>query len=464
MVLNSSIVTEQVLRSLRKDEMPKLIIANSRTEEMVGDLALLTEEERGLGAWGAQRMLWFTEDGDVVVLPWVAEDPYVNYTLGLIGTDRASLSFVVPPPGYLGTELLTPDRLADDTFRSELRAIIAGRPIDRVLAAYDDDSVVGLAAAMGLRHALPGHDFSAQGGGALVNSKAAFRAVAAGLGVPVAPGGIASRPHQAVTAIEGLLGVGHDVIVKKAVAGGGFGNEILIRSGSVKPAGARNVITLADEGAVGGYVEERWSWMTGGRNAPVVIERYFAGSTTVYAEFFATDGECQLMGTGEILMEPIANGEVVPPQSIPKDTHDILIDGARRLCEAFRTIGYRGTICADAIWTSDGQLIFSETNGRITGSTHLHTTIPERVIGPAFRDRRVRLEHIGWPASSFADGTAQLLAAGLAFDPQTRTGVVFTGNYVPVNGKIMYCVIAEDFETAVEIERRISAFTAKAAD
>lgn len=248
--------------------MAKLIIANSRTEEMVGDLALLTEEERGMGAWGAQRMLWFTENGDVVVMPWIAEDAYVDYTLSVIGTERASLSFVVPPPGYLGTELLTPDRLADEAFRAELQEVLAGRVIDRVLAAYDDDSVVSLASAMGLRQALPGHDFSAQGGGALVNSKAAFRAVAAGLGVALAPGATASRQEQAV---EGLLVADHDVIVKKAVAGGGFGNEILIRSGAVKPAGARNVIALADEEAVVGYVEKRWSWMTGGRNARLLL-------------------------------------------------------------------------------------------------------------------------------------------------------------------------------------------------
>jgi hypothetical protein len=40
----------------------KLIIANSRTEEMVGDLSKLSEQARKGGAWGAQRMLWFATD------------------------------------------------------------------------------------------------------------------------------------------------------------------------------------------------------------------------------------------------------------------------------------------------------------------------------------------------------------------------------------------------------------------
>lgn len=440
--------------------MSKLIIANSRTEEMVGDLSLLTEEEVGLGAWGAQRMWWFAQDGDVLVLPWVAEDAYVDYVLGLVGTDRASLAVLVPPPGYLGDQLLTPDRLADAGFRAALTAALEGRRIASVLAAYDDDSVVDLADGAGLRDALPGRDFSAQGGGALVNSKVAFRAIASGVGVPLAQGAIATTPARAVAVLEGLLAAGSEAMVKKAVAGGGFGNEIVIRSGTVKAAGSRSVVTLADRDAVQEYVERRWSWMTGGRNAPVVIERYHAGSMTVYAEFYAGPEGCELKGCGEILMEPIANGEVVPPQSIPEHAHAELVDAARRVCGAMQAIGYRGTICADAIWTPEGRLLFSETNGRITGSTHLHTAIPDRVLGADIRERRVRLEHIGWRAPSFADAVEQLREAGLAYDARTGTGVVFTGNYVPVNGLVMYCIITEDFETALKVEERIAALQA----
>lgn len=442
----------------------KLIIANSRTEEMVGDLSLLTEEEVGLGAWGAQRMWWFAQDGDVLVLPWVAEDAYVDYILDLVGTDRSSLSVLVPPAGYLGDQLLTPDRLADAGFRAELAAAVAGREVGTVLAAYDDDSVVDLADAVGLSHALPGRDFSAQGGGALVNSKVAFRAIASGVGVPLAQGAIATTPARAVAVLEGLLASGSAAMVKKAVAGGGFGNEIVIRSGSVKAAGSRSVVTLADREAVEKYVEQRWTWMTGGRNAAVVIERYHAGSMTIYAEFYAGAEGCELKGCGEILMEPIANGEVVPPQSIPPHAHTELVDAAARVCGAMHAIGYRGTICADAIWTPEGQLLFSETNGRITGSTHLHTAIPDHVLGAKLRDERVRLEHIGWRADSFADAVAQIREAGLAYDPGTGTGVVFTGNYVPVNGLVMYCIIAEDFDTALKVEERIVALQAEGAD
>ncbi|GAA3853445.1 hypothetical protein GCM10022243_18830 [Saccharothrix violaceirubra] len=428
--------------------MAKLIIANSRTEEMVGDLSLLTPDERVAGGWGAQRLFWFASDGDVLVLPWVAQDRYVDYVLGLTGTDRASLTLVVPPTGYLGEELLTPDRLADEGFRARLREALAGKGIDRIVTAYDDAYVVDLAKHLGIEHALPGFAFSEQGGDALVNSKAAFRAVAAGVGVAIAPGTIAGRPELAESTIGAILGRGDSVIVKKEFAGGGFGNEILATDATVRPAGARNVVLLADADAIKAYVAEKWSWLTGGRDDRLVIEQYFTGSATVYAEFVVADDASHLLGTGEILMEPVAIGEIVPPRSITPEQHVELVDAGRRLCDAFRGLGYRGNISADAIRTGDGRIVFSETNGRLTGSTHLHAVLRDRMLRPDFRGERVMVERAVWSVPSFEGAVDALVAAGLAFDPETGTGVVLTGNYVPVNGKVMYCVVGKDFESA----------------
>jgi hypothetical protein len=443
--------------------MSKLIITNSRTEEMVGDLALLTPEERLAGGWGAQRMFWFAADGDVLVLPWIAEDEYVDYVLGLTGTDRSTLTLLVPPPGYLGPELLTPDRLADEQFREELREVLAGRDIDKMLTAYDDTFVVELAKAMGVEHALPGFAFSEQGGDALVNSKAAFRAVAAGIGVAIAPGIIASTPDQAEGTIARILGRGDNVIVKKEFAGGGFGNEILAAAEGVRPTGARNVVVLPDVDAIKLYVAERWSWLTGERDDRLVIEQYFADAVTVYAEFVVTDEGCDLLGTGEIVMEPVAIGEIVPPQSITPDAHDELVVMGRRICEAFRGVGYRGNISADAIRTQDGDIVFSETNGRLTGSTHLHAVLRDRMTHPRHRGDRVMVERAAWTVPSFASAVEQLAANGLAFDKETATGVVLTANYVPVNSMVMYCVVSEDFESAKGIVEAIAALSVEAA-
>ncbi|WP_406206506.1 peptide ligase PGM1-related protein [Kitasatospora sp. NBC_01560] len=441
--------------------MTTLCIGNNRTEEMVGDLTGMTPLERRFAGCGAQRMLWFAEDGDVLVLPWIPESAYLAHVTGLTGTRAESLTVVVPPPGVEGEDILTPDRLADPGFRAELRRALGGRPVDRVLAISPNASVVDLAASLDAAHAVPGHAFAAQGGNALVNSKAVFRALAAGAGVPVPPGTVATAPQHVEAAINDLLEQGHSVMMKVEYQAGGFGNEILGRDEQVTPVGAQRVVPLADRAAVSAYVAERWAWLTGGRGQRVVVERYFADSVPLYAEFTIGERGSVLSGCGEMLMDPVVLGEITPPVTPDAGVRAELIDQAARLCESLRVLGYRGTLSADAFLTPKGELYFSETNGRLTGSTHLHDALFARLVGAEHRGARVILELAGLHVPSFPEAVAAIGRAGLAFDPATRTGVVFSADFGPADGSVMYCAIAEDAAAARAAEARLLALFAR---
>jgi hypothetical protein len=434
----------------------KLIVANSRTEEMVGDLSKLSEKARKGGAWGAQRMLWFAADGDVIILPWLPPEAYLNYVTGLTRTDPRSLALVVPPPGELGEQLLTPDRLTEPEFRSELRQTLRDRTVDKVISCFDDYAVVSLVEAIGLADALPGHAFSSQGGVALVNSKAVFRAVATGTGIAVPPGVVTSQRQQAADTIKGILATGYPVMIKQEFAGGGFGNTILAPGSGVTAAGATDVTVLAQPCDVDTYVADTWDWMTGYRDHRVVIERFFTGCTTVYAEFELTDFATELSGTGQILMEPVAAGEIVPPPTLTSDQRVELEKEAARICETFRGLGYRGRLSADAIVTPEGDILFTETNGRVTGSTHLHTVIRGRMLADDGAGRTL-LERDSWAVPSYEAAVETLRSTGLGFDPARGSGVVITANYVPVTGAVMYCVVASDIDAARALETRLHA-------
>jgi hypothetical protein len=52
----------------------------------------------------------------------------------------------------------------------------------------------------------------------------------------------------------------------------------------------------------------------------LIIERYLSDAVTVYAEFEATDTDCELRDTGEILLDPITVSEIIPTQSIGEQT------------------------------------------------------------------------------------------------------------------------------------------------
>jgi hypothetical protein len=433
--------------------MAILIIGNSRTSEMVGDLAALTPAQLRSGGCVAQRMLWFARDGDLLVLPFAPSPEYLTYVTGLTGTDPASLTIVVPPPGSLGADILTPDRLADAGFRDQLRRALGNQPPDEILAIYKDLSVTGLARALAAEAALPGYPFSAQAGDALVNSKAGFRALAAGAGVPIAPGTVVTRPEQALDAVTDLFDQGHSVMVKLEFNGGGFGNEILSRTAGVAPAGAPRVVVLPDRPAVLTYLEQRWEWLTAGRANRLVVERFFPGSTTVYAEYLIGDRGARLIGLGELLMEPVAIGAVLPAQTIDARTRATLLDGAQRLMDSLRVLGYRGVVSADAIHTPDGQVLFTETNCRLTGSTHVHLVLDGRVVDADHREKRVFLERGGWAVPSFPAAVERLAAAGLGYDPTSRTGVVITSD--DGDGTVDCCAIADALATAEEMHHEL---------
>jgi hypothetical protein len=432
--------------------MTALIVGNSRTEEMVGELAELSPDDRAAGGCVAQRMLWFSGPGDVLVLPRLPRAEYLAYVTGLTGVDPASLTLFAPPEGVLGADLLTPDRLVGADFRDRVRGALHGRLVDRVLAVFNDVSLVEFVDAVGLRSVMPGFPFSVQGGDALVNSKAVFRAVAAGAGVAIAPGRVVTRPGEAESVLVGLLMSGQSAMVKQEFQSGGMGNEILSPAGGVRQAGAHRLVVVPDAPAVARYVDRRWAELTVGGRHRLVIERYLPGCDTVYAEFLiGEDGE-QLLGTGELLMEPVVVGEMVPAQAPAGAAMDRLVAAGRSLCRSFRAMGYRGYLSTDAVLTPDGEVVFTETNGRLSGSTHLHT-----VIGPRLAPRapRVLLERSGWAVPSFTAALERLAGVGLAFDPAAGTGVVLTSDLMP-DSTLTRCVVAEDAESARAIDQRVT--------
>ncbi|MFE7127758.1 peptide ligase PGM1-related protein [Streptomyces sp. NPDC057617] len=429
--------------------MTRLLIGNDFNEDLFTRIA---------ASWSVQRLAWFAEDGDVLVLPVRPEEDFLTYVTSLTGTRRSTLQVVVPPPGHAGTDLLTADRLCDPGFLTELCRALAGRPVADVLALWPDTAVVVLARALGAEDAVPGGAFVAQSGGPLVNSKTVFRAVAAGAGVPIAEGAVCATRERAASAIVELLDANAPVIVKQDYSLGGKGNEILSPVPGVEPVGARRTLSVSGVPGVHEYLDERWDELSRGGRDPVVVERYHPGSTSLFAEFLIADEGVEFGGHGEMIMAPLAKAQVVPARGLKPDTARELVDHGRRLCDTLHTMGYRGRLSADAVLTPDGELFFTEYNGRVTMSTHTYAVVGARLAGLDNADDRVVVERIwpdGWSARSFASAVSALAEAGLAYDPSTRTGVVFSSALDLRDNSIMQCVIAEDLTSAAAYESRL---------
>jgi hypothetical protein len=433
-------------------------VGNNFTRDLIGDLALLGPADRIAAGCGAQRLVWFARHGDILILPFAPADAYLEYVTALTGTPLSSMRIVVPPEGSMGPGILTPDRLANPRLWQRLRAALGDTIPENIFPFIPDASVVALARSLNAEHAVPGHRFFSQGGAALVNSKVLFRAIAAGIGIKIAPGTCTDVPAEAEDGITELLTGGYSVIVKREYDAGAQGNEILVPTEGVQPSGAARIVQLPDRDAVRTYLATRWDWLTAGGRHRFVIERYYQNSLPVYAEFRMSDSGVAYSGHGEVLMAPLFDGLIIPAPTLTPTALSGLNDTCRRLCEAYLSIGYRGTMSVDGIVTPDGEILLHEINGRVSGGTHLHDVIGRDIVGeqsPGQLDDRVLLERGGWAVPSFSEAVHCLEQSGLGYDQKTRSGVILVCDFGPLNGTVRYCVVSKTAESARKTESQL---------
>ncbi len=433
--------------------MAKLIISNQRTEEMVGDLDILTPEYRAYVGNQAQRMAWSLQRGDIMVLPMMPGPYFLDYVASLLRIDRSDFEVMVPPAGRFGDGVLSRDRLMDDEFVESLLKAMASRELREVLPFHFDSTVVALSKRLGLDEVTPGIAFLDQGGGKLLNSKATFRALAGGTGVAVPPGQVCSTKEQAEEYLwQELLSQGLPAIVKRDFHVAGFGNEVISPVPGVEPVGALRTVVADDREALMRYLTERWQWLTDASRNPVVVERYFADSLPLCAEFHVTETGVTIAGHGAMRMDPVLNGHIWPAPGADLRGFDRFLEEAETLCTPLHAMGYHGVVSVDAIVTPDQDILINEFNCRVSGSTHVYH-IGERIVGGDFLADRVLIEQRRCTFPPAAAAVRALEEKGLAYDHATRTGVLITVEDSSATGGFgEYCIVAETAEHADQLE------------
>lgn len=395
-------------------------------------------------AW-TQRLLWFARPGDLLVVCCEPDGAFLDYALAHTGVQRSELTVLAAPAGAWGDKLLDPASLTDPGFVKALRAAVdvAGGPgaVSEVFALWPSASVARLAAALGIEDRLPGAAFFAQGGGEIGNNKANFRALAAAAGVPILPGRVCRSRTEAIDATRELLESSDNgaVVVKQAHNGAGVGNQLLVRDLrlAVDHVGARHLHHLAPgEDGISVYWDQRWSWASGKDRWPVVIETFAAGADAVYSEHYATDTGSEPTETGRLLyVGRRLSHQVVPLDGVSAPVRAALLDGGTRLAGAYRALGYRGHLSADALVLPDQSVVFTEVNAQVSGSLHIYQQIARHVVDIAAAPHRQVVEYHTpptWTVPDFGTFLAALDETGLTYDPATRTGVIVSMPAIPL--------------------------------
>jgi hypothetical protein len=300
-------------------------------------------------------------------------------------------------------------------------------------------------------------DFLRCGGAETFNSKVLFRQLAATVNAPVPSGRVASSEQELAVALRVLLPDTGRVIIKQEINSGGAGNTVVTRYDESTLTGASRVLQSAAEtpAEFAAVAAELWPLVALQRNVRVVVEAYHQAAHVYYSELWVPGpaGAPRLLNFGEMRMEPTFIGFEIPGQQmLPADLGDMASHSMNLAREAGRR-GFVGYINIDSITTTDGRLFFNEVNGRMGCCTNIDY-LARVLVGEDYTRERVVLTYNWIEVHDFASAVRALETAGVAFDPETKTGVIIAVEDVARCQAIDYMVIGLDVEHARELEKQ----------
>ncbi len=404
--------------------MPRILIMNAGTAQMSG--ADLTAIQLSLAAKSAWRSVWFAQAGDLIVSPVAIPTDLLRYVGATLRFDPSTVLVLVPENAH-ETRVLSDFTLQSNTIVEQIRRHIREKTHWKLCACYSTEGVARLAAMLGIQQ--KGNDFALQRGPDLLNRKSHFRQLATSVTLPLPSGCIATSSEELFRAVNSLRLETGSVIVKLDNGAGGVGNVILTGKGSAPLPGARETRRVLwpsfDPDAL-------WSEMTTPSCKTVVVESYHLASSLFYLEFeieengsiaYVNSGNIRLHGSEGRAERALVWTGLELPSDLSNEQYSTAYAHAYRFVELARTLGYRGMINIDAIFSIDGRLLFNEANGRWGGGSVLHS-IADRLLGADWSHsyvissvRNVRLNSLQTALDCFVD-------EGLLFDRIHKEGVI----------------------------------------
>lgn len=370
--------------------MPKLVIGNTGSDNMVGHTRRKSIDKRQKSAAVAQRLLWLLHQGDAILLPEAPSPVFARYAFDVMGLDPDRVTVVVPPHAEVEPQILNLDVLNHPDLLARLSAVLHRPETWTVEPYYFDRPIAWLAERLQLCVAPPQLGCFRQGAAEQLNSKVQFRRLAAAHDVPVAEGAICFTPDDVALALTDLLPITGAVMVKQDLNASGDGNLIVAAKPPATTFGAGEVLDVGTLNArnLAGRI---WSQLTGFRNEAMVVEAYYAATGVYYTELdIPVSRRPRLLNFGEMRMEPVWIGFEIPSPSLNPYEVGELTSVSSMLASLAATTGYTGKINCDAIRTMDGKILFTEINGRLGGCTHVHE-VARALLGPEYAAKYVLL-------------------------------------------------------------------------
>ncbi|WP_247695755.1 peptide ligase PGM1-related protein [Streptomyces sp. B93] len=419
---------------------------------------LLTEGDyRGI-LFAMKRLTWLLKDHDILIIPRPVTQDFLEYVTRHTGTDPATLRVISPNAPLLTYQELRTSKVSA-ALQEPTTEPLTYRPY------IHDRGAVTFAQHIGVDDDNASSSFLAEGGAELLNSKVAFRALAASAGLPI-PGGMACRTTgDLIHAVKRLLSRTGSVIMKRDRAVGGHGNVVITTNEDVHAVGAMQTLRVTDTSDLTALVTASGLAQTYAPMGEVVVEEFLPDCRSVYAEVHCPPlpEEPHIVNTGSLRTgedPPVLAGLELPLADVSDDVWKGFADGTLRLARLMQTLGYQGLASIDAIISPDGTVRFNEVNARLGGSTHLDA-IATVLLGTNWADDHVLLSRFSVPAPPFATLVEDLAHNGLAWDSAVREGVVIASDDTEASGTVEYVVLAPTWSRCRALEAELHAYLAE---
>ncbi|MFB9263077.1 peptide ligase PGM1-related protein [Bradyrhizobium erythrophlei] len=434
--------------------MPRILIMNAGTAQMSGsDLAAI---QLLLAAKSAWRSVWFAQDGDIIVSPVAIPADLLSFAGATLKFDPSTLLLLVPESAR-ETPVLSDCSLQCNTVVERINRHIRLRNPWKISACYSTEGVARLAAMLGIPQ--NGDAFALQRGPDLLNRKSHFRQLATSAALPLPNGCVTTSADDLFRAVTFLKSETGSVILKLDNGAGGIGNIILTSEESAPLPGARDTRRALwpslDPDAL-------WSEIITPSCKTVVVESYHLAHSLFYLEYEIEEtGSIAYVNSGNIRLrrshDRSERALVWTGLELPSDLSHAQCSTAQahayRFVELARTLGYRGMINIDAIFTTEGRLLFNEANGRWGGGSVLHS-IAARLLGPNYSDAYVISSVRNVQSRSFGAALDHLANESCLFDSASKEGVIpLAADHEA--GTVECLVIARDRLAVRNLEHRL---------
>ncbi|TBX46036.1 hypothetical protein [Bacillus thuringiensis] len=440
----------------QKKASRKIIIGNVDGESLVGETKNHTPYMLASASIVANRLSWFVEEGDILLLPYSISREFQEYMCKLLRINPDKISILSPPDSEEEkTKLLTFDILTDERLYEKVRGLAGSNDSIGILPYYFDRAVAQFAQHMNTNVYPHTVEFLLQGGSEVLNSKVEFRRIAASHNIPVAEGMNCYSKNELQKAILALITKTGSVIVKQDVNAGGDGNIVLTKNIDKKePKGAFETIYYDPNIPIEETVSYLWSKLIGFRNTALVIEVYYETVGVYYSELAVSRQNLRplLLNFGDMRMEPVWNGFEIPTSNMDPYTLVEFISSSTALANVARERGYEGNINIDGLLTDDGKLMISEINGRNGGCSHIHY-LAQKLYGENYaKDYKILTRNKIKAGKSLAKLLDLLQQDNLLVTKEYQEGVIILTEDFARTETIEYMVVGKGDINAKKIE------------